>query len=81
MSVGVDSATEPLKVFVQLLGEGTVVFRPTLGVPLGNGMYRLLPTDDYDPEDESWEFLPGSIVRCEERRINGDQVLVAVSLG
>jgi hypothetical protein len=54
-------------VFVQLLDEGTIVYRPTEAVDLGLGRYRLLPTPDYDPEDETWEFLPGAVVVCSQR--------------
>jgi len=38
-----------------------------------------MAVEDYDPEDEHWEFLPGSSVRGELRKLNGNQVLVAVS--
>ena len=55
-------------VYVQLLEEGTDTMRPTQAMPLGGDSYKLLPTPSYDPEDEIWEFLPGSIVRCEKRR-------------
>jgi hypothetical protein len=72
---------EPLKdtttVYVQLLDEGTVVFRPTQGERVSEGVYRLLPTPDYDPEDENWEFLPGQIVRCEQVMMQDGVTLVA----
>jgi hypothetical protein len=37
----------------------------TQAIPLGNDTYRILPTPDYNPRLESWEFAPGTIVRCE----------------
>lgn len=37
----------------------------TQAIPLENGLYKILPTPDYDPKLEDWEFVPGSIVRCE----------------
>jgi len=37
-----------------------------MAVNLANGLFKLLPTKDYDPEDEHWEFLPASIVRAKE---------------
>jgi len=37
----------------------------TQAVYLGNERYRVLPTPDYEPEFEDWEFPPGTIVRCE----------------
>ncbi|MBI4346712.1 MAG: hypothetical protein HY553_07635 [Elusimicrobia bacterium] len=55
-------------VYVQLLDEGTPCSRPTQAEPLGDGRYRLLPAPHYDPEDERWEFPPGSIVRTELRK-------------
>lgn len=65
-------------VFVQLLDEGTVVYRPTEAVDLGSGRYRLLPTPDYDPDDETWEFLPNTVVVCSFRTFsNGEARLVA----
>ena len=64
-------------IFVELLDEGTSVVRPTLAVPLGDGTYRLLPTPGYDPDDEHWEFPPGSVVRCRREVWSGGAVLVA----
>lgn len=67
-------------VYVQLLDEGTHVFRPTLAERLANGTYRLQPTADYDPTDEHWEFLPGQVVRCERKRLHDGEHLVVVAL-
>ena len=67
-------------VFVNLLDEGTPTLRPTNAEPLGGKLYRLLPTKRYDPEVETWEFLPGSIVVCERMMTDDDAwVLQAVS--
>lgn len=70
----------PIQVYVQLLGEGTTVFRPTTGVPFGRGAVKLLPPENFDPSDEDWEFAPGSVVRVEPRVLSGTEVLVAVGL-
>jgi len=51
-------------IYIRLLDEGIDVWRPTEGLDLGGGLFRILPTPDYDPEDEKWEFLPGSVVEC-----------------
>ena len=32
---------------------------------------KYLPTIDYDFEDEEWQFKPGDIVLCRERRNEG----------
>jgi hypothetical protein len=77
MSVAMDSSTEPQAVFVELLDEGTVCLRPTQGIPLGECTYRLLPTANYDPDDERWQFPPGSVVKCRTEVWSGKEVLVA----
>jgi hypothetical protein len=67
-----------VKLFVYLLEEGTDVWRPTEAVPIGDGLFKILPTPDYDPEDEIWEFSPGSSVRCETRQDDSGQFIVAL---
>ncbi|MEK7728391.1 MAG: hypothetical protein AAB354_08240 [candidate division KSB1 bacterium] len=64
-------------IYVELLDEGTTVMRPTQGEALGGDVYRLLPSVDYDPEDEHWEFTPGSIVRCLTEVKGNEEILVA----
>jgi hypothetical protein len=73
------STSDDIRVYVQLLHEGTVVFRPTQAVPVGPGLLRLLETPGYDPEDEDWEFKPGATVRVERRMLSGGDALVAVA--
>jgi hypothetical protein len=68
-----------VKVYVQLLNEGTSVSRPTTALPLGNGLYKLLPVENYDPDDEDWEFKPGQTVRLAERKKPDGVYLLAVS--
>jgi hypothetical protein len=51
--------------FMCLLNEGTPTARPTNAVKLSDDTYEILRPHDYDPDDEEWEFVPGSIVRCE----------------
>lgn len=67
-------------VYVRLLDEGTDVFRPTEAEQRPDGNYKLLPTRDYDPDDEHWEFLPGQVVRCERTKLHGGERLVAIAL-
>jgi hypothetical protein len=73
-----DSTSNRVKLFVHLLDEGTTVSRPTEALAIGEGLFRILPTSDYDPGEEIWEFSPGSIVRCEKRQGDSDEYLVAV---
>lgn len=69
--------TDVVQVYVRLLDEGTDVFRPTTGTVNTDGSIELHKTADYDPEDKKWEFLPGSRVLAEKRKLSGDEVLVA----
>ena len=52
-----------IELYVRLLNEGTEAFRPTRGLKLGGGLFRLVPCADYDPARETWEHLPGATVR------------------
>jgi len=74
-----DPASSTRLVYVRLLNEGTVVYRPAEAVVVGEGRARLVAPQDYDPEDEEWEFKPGSIVRLEVRLLEGEEVSVAAS--
>jgi len=69
-----------MTVYVKLLGEGTVVFRPAQAERVGNDVVKLLPFPDYDSSDEEWEFPPGSTVKCEKRMLSEGEALVAVAL-
>ena len=66
-----------VKIFVYLLEEGTDAWRPTEAVSIGDGLFKILPAPDYDPEDEVWEFPPGSVVRCETRQGDSGEYIVA----
>lgn len=79
MLVEMDTSTKQ-EIYVRLLGEGTVVYRPVMAVHQGDGTYRVLATQGYDPEDEQWEFPPGSLVRCEERCLQEGCCRVAFTL-
>jgi hypothetical protein len=75
MSEALDFNTKTI--YIPLLDEGTDVTRPTQAIPLRDDLFRVLPTPDYDPEDEHWKFPPGSIVRCIEAVKGGKPVLIA----
>ena len=67
-------------IFIPLLDEGTDVARPTQGEHLENGTFRVLPTPRYNPEDEAWQFVPGSIVHCVRKITSAGSVLMAERL-
>ena len=68
-----------VKIYVPLLNEGTDVSRPTEAIDLGDGLFEILPSEHYDPEDESWEFPPGSVVRAKQIEHETGPYLLAVS--
>jgi hypothetical protein len=80
MSEEMGSFTDASLVYVPLHGEGTNVCRPTRALPRGDMRFELLATDDYDPEDESWEFPPGSVVVCRVEDRGGKSALIAREL-
>lgn len=65
-------------IYIQLFGEGTTVYRPVPAIRISATVYKVKGHDIYDPDDEEWEFLPGSIVRVETRTIEGTKSKVAV---
>jgi hypothetical protein len=77
MSAEMASSSSVLTIYIPLLNEGTPVVRPTQAVKLGENLYRVLPTQDYDPNDEEWGFPPGSVVECVLETRSGREVLVA----
>lgn len=65
-------------VYVRVLDERTDAWRPTTARLVSTATYELLPTPDYDPTSETWEFEPGTVVRCEWRDLRGGRCLVAL---
>lgn len=79
MSEEMASSTRRLiEIHVRLLDEGAEVFRPTDAVDLGEGRFEIQATDDYDPELERWEFVPGSVVRTGLRSDESGQYRIAI---
>lgn len=68
-----------VEIYVNLLDEGTPCRRQTQALTLGNGLFELLPTERYNPEDEHWEFRPGSIVRGKVIQRDDEPYLLATS--
>jgi hypothetical protein len=66
-------------VSVRLLEEGTEVFRPVPAVLLTDSRYVLGGQEIFQPDDEKWEFPPGTTVITESRVLSGDIVLIAVA--
>jgi hypothetical protein len=64
-------------IYVALTDEGVDVWRPVPAVSEGGLTYRI--TDAAAPLHETWEFPPGSRVRCERRDLGEGPELVAVA--
>ncbi len=74
------SGEENIIVYVQMLNEGTVSYRPTIARRLSVDTVILMEPENFDP-DEEWEFPVGSIVRIEKRKLSAPQeVFVATAL-
>ena len=73
-----DDGSPTETIYVELLNEGTSAWRPTMGRRVGPQAFELLATPNYDPEHEEWQFVPGTVVRCNERVLSCGPVLVAV---
>jgi hypothetical protein len=73
---------ETMTILVVLLDEGTCCARPTECIDLGDGLFQLLATPGYSPENEHWEFPPGSVVRGKKVEDgNGENYILAVQRG
>ncbi len=65
-------------IYIPLLNEGTNVWRPTEGEKIFDMIFKVLPTPNYDPENELWAFPPGTLVRCIYESKSGETILVAI---
>ncbi|NML47501.1 hypothetical protein HHL11_27370 [Ramlibacter sp. G-1-2-2] len=64
-------------IYVALVREGSAVWRAVPAEEVADGEFVL---GGAMPEDERWEFIPGTRVRCEERSFSdGSRGLVAVA--
>lgn len=66
-------------IYVRLLGEGVQVYRPVSSLQITSNVYVIGGYEAYDPEDEEWEFIPGTLVVVEERVFEGEAILVAIA--
>jgi hypothetical protein len=71
-------APHTVDVYVQLVNEAVVVWRPVKARPVGDAFLLVGPQVD---DDEVWEFPAGSLVRCRRTRFEGnDERWVAFEL-
>lgn len=68
-----------LEVYVRLLDESVDVWRPVPATPSKKSDWFVLGTPhDYSPKTENLEFKLGTEVRCERRKLEDREQLVAV---
>lgn len=64
-------------IYVKLLDEGTLVWRPVNASKNSNGTYTIADSEDV-PDEEIWEFSPGQSVTCQHQTFSdGETKLVA----
>ena len=66
-------------IYVKLLDEGTEVYRPVPATEVGEGVFKIMGVDIYNPDDEIWEFPPGICVQVVEKNLSCENVLVAIN--
>ncbi|MBK6895420.1 MAG: hypothetical protein IPH06_02355 [Alphaproteobacteria bacterium] len=66
-----------LTIYVQMLNEGTPVYRPVSAEKLGDSRFRILSECDHD---EVWQFETGSIVIGEPQELSTGIKIVAVRI-
>lgn len=65
-------------IYIQLLDEWTKVYRPVPACEVQSNIYEVGGFEIYDPEDEIWEFPPGTYLVVEEQNLNDEIVFVAI---
>jgi hypothetical protein len=70
----IDSA----EIYVALLDEGADVWRPVPAHRIDDDTYVILRPDDYDPDDETWQFPPGTLVTCQPRATRDGTIVAAI---
>ena len=56
-------------IYIPLLDEGVNVWRPVQAEHVGSDLYRLT---GQPPDDETWAFAAGDVVRCRPQTLSGD---------
>lgn len=68
---------ERLSVYVELLDEGTPVWRPSSAIKVDDNVF-VLTNENYDPNTEQWSVLPGSLITIEQQQTTDGSFRVAI---
>jgi hypothetical protein len=66
--------TPALKVYVRLKDEGTNCWRPVEVAKKSDGVFQIMSAQ---PKEEVWEFPSGAKVRCQKKKLQDGEALVA----
>ena len=67
------------RICVSLLNEGVPTYKYILAERVNDTIYIISEDNEHDPEDEEWEFLPGTTVVVEIKTFqDGTSDLVAI---
>lgn len=66
-------------IYMRLLDEDLEVYRPVQAIAMNEGVYKILDAD-YDPSAEQWEFIPGTLVCCKNKKTSDGDILLASEL-
>jgi hypothetical protein len=72
-------STDRETIYVALRDEGIDVWRPVAARKLAPDTYLILDQND-DRKVETWQFEPGTLVRCRKKRRNDHRILVATEI-
>jgi hypothetical protein len=64
-----------VEIYVHLTGESLNLMRSVMAEPLGRDYYRITDTM---PDNETWQFTPGQVVRCKKQNLSTGKAMVAV---
>lgn len=64
-----------VEIYVHLTGESLNLMRTVRAEPLGRDYFRIADTM---PENETWQFTPGMVVRCKKQNLSTGKAMVAV---
>ncbi len=64
-----------VEIYVHLTGESLNLMRSVMAEPLGRDYFRIVDTM---PENETWQFTPGQVVRCKKQNLSTGKAMVAI---